>query len=112
MDLASIRVLWRRPDSMELWGIPYPMRPGRSPRDLWESTWIPDTCKTAAGYLGRFLTVPGPRDGWIWLGCPGWWGHLPEEHQAAIQTYLKPLKAQGLVPGGPGEWVELPFETP
>jgi hypothetical protein len=108
MNLASIRVLWRQPDVMALWGIPYPMRPKQSPMNLWESTKVPDTAKHAAGHYGHFLATPGPREGWIWLGSPGWWGHLTPAQQAAIATYLEPLQARDLIPVGPNEWIELP----
>lgn len=79
--LATIRVLFRRDDSLELFGIPYEMRPGQSPRDLWRA---------------------GRTDGWIWLGSPGWWGHLDSVAQHEIRTFLAENAAD--VPDGPFEW--------
>jgi hypothetical protein len=105
--LTTIRVLWRQPDTMALWGIPYEMREGQSPYDLWKSTREPDTRKIAAGWYGATLVVPGPRQNWIWLGTPGWWGNLSILEQATIQAFLKPLA--GHIPGSPCEWAVLPI---
>ncbi len=89
IDLSGIRVLWRRPDSLCLYGLPYDLRPGQSPYDLWR---------------GRKPT-PGPCDGWIWLGSPGWWGTLSCGDQEIIAAFLK-THAEN-VPGGPCEWSPL-----
>lgn len=107
MNLNTIRVLWRQPDLMALWGIPYAMRPGQSPRDLWIGRLVPD--RTFVGY-GKHVYRPGPREGWIWLGQPGWWGNLSSEAQAAIVAFLEPLRKADLVPTGPGEWQDVTVE--
>lgn len=89
MPLSTIRVLWRQPNgSMSLWGIPYPMRPGQAPRDLYE----------------RF---DGPAPDWIWLGSPGWWGAMTRERIEEVKAFLAPLREQGLIPTGPGEWADI-----
>lgn len=108
--LATIRVLWRRADTMELWGIPYDMRPGQSPRDLYMGRRIPDTLAQARGYHGATIKEPGVREDWIYLGAPGWWGHLTAEEQRTVEAFLAPLRALGLVPGGPYEWA--PIQNP
>ena len=106
--LATIRVLYRAPDTLALYGIPYYMRPGQSPRHLWESNSIPDTIATAQGWYGRTISSPGPRADWIWLGSPGWWGHLSEAEQKTIAAWLAPLRALDVIPSGPCEWSEIP----
>jgi hypothetical protein len=110
IKLETIRVLWRQPDLMSLWGIPYAMRPGQSPRQLWESRKMPDTAAQAAGYYGRTISDPGPREGWIWLGQPGWWGRYDKATQDAITAFLEPLRAAGVVPTGPAEWSDVTVE--
>lgn len=82
-DLWTIVILYRQPDTMSLYGIPYGMRAdvGQQPRDL---------------------DRPERRDGWIWLGTPGWWGSMSPGRQRAVQAYLEPL--QGIIPTGPAEW--------
>ena len=77
--LATIRVLYRAPDTLSLWGIPYGMRPGQQPRDLQRV---------------------GNTNGWIWLGCPGWWYSIPKADQDAITQWL----AARDVPAWPCEW--------
>lgn len=85
MSLSSIRVLWRCPGSMGLFGIPYEMRAGQSPRDLYDVGNVSD---------------------WTWLGSPGWWGSLSGPYQKRVAAFLGSLG--DLVPEGPGEWSELP----
>lgn len=65
--LATIRVLYRAPDTLALYGIPYEMRPGQAPRNIREDL----------------------RGAWIWLGSPGWWGSLERDEQQAISIYLE-----------------------
>lgn len=105
--LREARVLWRQPDTLALWAIPYEMRPGQQPYDLWKSTTIEDTLARARGIIGATLPTPGPRDGWIWLGTPGWWGHLTGGQRWVIEAFLEPLREQGLVPLGPCEWTKI-----
>lgn len=106
MNLSAIKVLWRSPE-LGLWGIPHEMRPGQSPRDLWESRLVPDTVKQAQGWHGATMRIPGAREGWIWLGSPGWWGHLTKAEQAEIKAFLSPLRAEGRIPGNHNEWSGL-----
>ncbi len=84
IDLSTIRILYRRPDDLALYGIPYLMRAdvGQAPRDL------------IRGNGGR---IP---EAWIYLGHPGWWSHMPREDQAAVKAWLVGKDA----PGNPGEW--------
>lgn len=105
IDLASIRTLYRQPDCLALWGIPYNMRPGQSPRDLWNAP-RPDVLARVAGRSGAMMHAPGPLDDWIFLGCPGWWCNIPREDQQQIQIWLD--KLGDLVPGNPCEWATVP----
>ncbi len=84
-DLDSIKVLFRRDDSLELFGVPYLMRPGQSPRDIFR----------AGNTRGK----------WIWLGGPGWWGSMSKPEQALVKAFL--VKHKDDVPTGPNEWSVL-----
>ena len=52
-------VLWRSPDTLTLWGIPYDMRPGQSPADLFAAAPFP-----RPGWYGAAGRAAGPREGW------------------------------------------------
>lgn len=105
IDLSSIRVLYRQPDTLALWGIPYDLRPGQSPRDLWNAP-RPDVLARAAGRSGAMIHAPGPLDDWIWLGCPGWWCNIERADQQQIAAWLE--KLGDLVPDNPCEWAVVP----
>lgn len=79
--LGTIQVLFRAPDVMALWGIPYPMRPGQAPLDLYRANRL---------------------SGWIWLGCPGWFGSMRAAEVRCVQGYLRRHAAD--IPQGPCEW--------
>lgn len=85
-NLQTVRVLYRDANC-QLWGIPYLMRRdvGQQPRDLQRA---------------------GRTEGWIWLGSPGWWGHMTHAEQVETETFLARVKDQ--IPGNPFEWDELP----
>ena len=87
-----IVVLFRAADTMQLWGLPYRMRDevSQSPRHLWNRP----------GYGGEYR-APGPLEDWIYLGSPGWWGHLNDEQQTAVKEFLSRVE---WVPEGPYEW--------
>lgn len=108
--MATIRVLWRQPDSMTLWGIPHAMREGQSPRDLWEGRRIPDTLAAARGWHGATMRVPGPREDWIYLGEPGWYGNRTAEQIGAIERFKLTID-RGTIPSGPCEWIDLGFNA-
>lgn len=86
--MIKIKTLWRQPDTMSLWGLPFRMNReiGQEPRHLWE-----------AG-----------RKSFIWLGSPGWFGSMTEAEQAEVKAFL--AQHEGNIPLGPGEWDELPEE--
>lgn len=90
-DLGSIRILFRAPDTLDLWGIPYLMRRdvGQAPRHLFRSE------------------VPGAGAGWIWLGSPGWYGHLSRDEQALVREYVEAARGRDEIPGHPYEWCEV-----
>lgn len=105
--LATIKVIWRQPDTMALWGIPHAMRPGQQPYDLWRARQVwraPDRggpLATEFSHLWR--TSPEPKADWVWLGAPGWWGSMTAAEQALVAAWLA---RQPDLPSGPCEWVE------
>lgn len=102
INLNSIRTLYRQPDTLALWGIPYDMRPGQNPRDLWNASRPDVLLARAGGRLGAMMHAPGPLDDWIYLGCPGWWGSIEEADQKRIAAWL--ARHAELVPENPCEW--------
>lgn len=93
--LETIRVLYREPDSLSLWGVPYEMRPGQSPRDIfgWRD-----------GHEPRYRTDKTAPE-WIWLGTPGWYGSYTRPQIEEIKHWIA---VQGdKVPENPCEWCEL-----
>lgn len=105
-QLSRIKVLWRQPDTLSLWGIPYDMRPGQSPYDLWRSTTIADTAAAACGRYGYRITTPGPRPGWLWLGRPGWWGGITGNEQDTLKLWLAVVA--DYIPGNACEFDAIP----
>lgn len=101
--LDSIIILWRQPDLLTLWGIPYRMREdvGQQPYDLWKARrdWRP----LPPGWHGGSKQIS--LDDWVYLGEPGWWGNMTRENQKLVQAFLE--KHKGTIPGNPCEWVEL-----
>jgi hypothetical protein len=99
LPLSSIRVLFRAPDALTLWGIPYEMRPGQSPRDLWRAyhEWTPPR----PGWYGSNR----PNLGWIYLGEPGWYGSTSPARVAEIKAFLTTHKED--IPDNPYEWSTL-----
>jgi len=113
--LDSIKVLFRAPEHLGLYGIPYEMRPGQSPGDLWRSTGYIDPYATnehGQRMSGTRVVTPGAREDWVFLGYPGWWGHVSREEQDEIAAFLKPLEEADLVPGGPYEWSQIDRPLP
>lgn len=98
--LTKIKVLFRQSDTMALYGIPYEMRPGQSPRDLMRGS-----PRLPYGTHGAPFRPAGPREDWLWLGTPGWWGHFSPADQEAIKAFL--VKHGDMVPTHPGEWSAL-----
>lgn len=101
--LQTIKVLWRQPDTLTLWGIPYRMREdvGQQPYDLWKAHR--DYVLPKPGWYGSKQI---DLSDWIYLGEPGWYGNLSKEDQAAIEQFL----AKHDVPGGPCEWSDISGE--
>jgi hypothetical protein len=104
-DLSTIRVLWRQPDTLALWGIPYEMRPGQSPRDLWRARDA-----YVAPRPGHYGSKRVNLDDWIWLGQPGWFGSMSTERVTEVKAFIARHRAD--VPGNPYEWTTLPKENP
>jgi hypothetical protein len=99
MNLDSIKVLFRAPDTMGLYGIPYRMREGQQPGDLWRAHIVHSDV-----YIDGNMPRVGLAD-WLWLGSPGWWGSMKKADQKQVAAWLQELGP--LVPGGPYEWVDL-----
>lgn len=78
--LASIKILYRRPDTMTLWGSPYLCEP-RLLFDRFSSDWV---------YLGS--------ESWYYGG---------KECKDLIARWLAPLRSTGVVPDSPGEYSEI-----
>lgn len=101
--LAEVRVLWRQPDTLALWGIPYDMREGQSPNDLarahrnWEAPRY-------GSYGSKRIDISD----WVWIGQPGWWGSWTSSDIAALKTWLASPRIAENIPGGPCEWTTLP----
>lgn len=91
--LRTIRVLFRTPESLDLYGIPY--IPQGSPRDLY--------CRRRRD--GN-MEIVGPKSDWIWLGTPGWFGNYNEKQIGEIKAFLK--LHHDTIPGNPYEWAVLP----
>ena len=81
MDLESICILYREPDTLSLWGIPYDMRPGQQPADI------------------------ADRAGWVWLGSPGWYGSMSPGEIEVVRAFRD--RWLSAIPGGPNEWSRL-----
>ena len=94
-DLDGIKILFRAPDTLALYGIPYKMREGQQPGDLWRANRDPHPY----GHTGNRLK------GWLWLGSPGWYGHMSDREQTMIDDFLRTLG--DMVPGNPYEWSEI-----
>jgi hypothetical protein len=60
-DYDSIKILFRAPN-LELYGIPYLMRDGQTPKHLWESEYpYIEICGE------KYPRIPGPQHDWICL---------------------------------------------
>ena len=84
----TIRVLYRDAN-LSLWGVPYNLRPGQSPRHIQDA---------------------GNARDWIWLGSPGWFGGMTIAEMDEVRAYL--AKLGPLVPGNAYEHSTLESEAP
>jgi len=101
-SLDTILVLFRAPDTLlGLWGIPYRMRDGQQPGDIWRAhrDYVPPPYGTYGS------KAPNISD-WIYLGTPGWFGDMTEVRIAEIKAFLARLG--DVVPGSPNEWAVVP----
>lgn len=107
--LSSIVVLYREPDTMTIWGIPYAMRPGQSPRDLLRGDERRrETHEYNARYSDTYRqahTFRAAKDDWIYLGSEGWYGSMSAERIAEVKAFLAAHEDD--VPQYPGEWCPL-----
>lgn len=98
--LKTIKVLFRMPDSLALIGIPYDMKPGQQPRDLWKA--FRDYIPLRPGHYGSKQI---DLSDWIWLGTPGWFYDYTREEIAEIKAFIE--KHRDDVPGNPYEWSRI-----
>lgn len=106
-NLDTIVILYRRPDTLTLYGIPYDMRPGQSPKDIWDGPmYNPDHPNRRTVAVDKQLFAP-PRE-WIWLGQPGWWGHFTRDGIELVKAWLDAHKDD--IPNGPNEWSRVTKE--
>jgi len=94
-----IKILFMAPDTLTLWGIPYEMRPGQQPGDLFRARR--DHVPPEPGYYGSKRV---DLSDWIYLGEPGWFGST--KGLAETKAFLAniPMEAK---PQGPFEWTRL-----
>lgn len=100
--LKNIKVLFRTPDSLALYGIPYNMREdcGQQPGDLWRA--YRDYEPPPPGHYGsKQIDISD----WVWLGTPGWFGHMTTEEIEVVKEFLAEHKDD--VPGNPYEWSRI-----
>lgn len=106
--LRAIKTLWRQPDTMTLWGLPYVLRPGQSAYNLFkaERDWR----------RPRYDDRTGPRRislaDWVYLGEPGWWGRRGEGEKQRVERYLSRPDIRGCVPESPVEQSPVPCDEP
>lgn len=94
--LQTVRVLWCEPETLRLWGIPYDLRPGQQPRDLWRESaawrggaradWI-QLKRTEVEIVGG--RAPGNAYEWakVCLGSDGRF-HYQDEYQGSWERVL------------------------
>lgn len=82
--LAGAKVLFRDPVGTGLWAIPYDMREGQQPGDLWRARNTKD---------------------WVWLGSPGWYGNMSKGEIEVAKAFV--AKHSGNIPREPYEWTKL-----
>ena len=109
-DLDKIVVIWRQPDTLALWGVPYAMRDdcGQTPKHLWDARKSFYEKPISNRVYAR--KNPTNLDDWIWLGQPGWWGSLLPEERTAIEVWLAPLATLDLIPRDVCAFVDLQKE--
>ena len=102
-NFQSIRILFRAPDSCQLFGIPYEMRRdvGQAPRHLWEASKRRYEKLASSSYhsgpLGPCIP-PDPMKDWIVI----------DEFEPDTKAWLSALDD---VPMGPFEWCECQFAS-
>lgn len=93
-NISKIRVLFRAPDTLTLYGVPYEMREGQAPRDIF-----------VGPFKDRFVGE------WVYLGEPGWFGLADAAQVKLAKQFIEALKLTDDVPSGSYEWVRLKRES-
>lgn len=85
--MSRVVVLWRQPDTLWLWAIPYTMRPTQSPHHILER------------YRGDWQRLLLPMDFDFAAQSP-----KTQRSMASLERVLRPL---GIVPENPMEWIDI-----
>jgi hypothetical protein len=104
--LGTIHVLWCHPYNGALYGVPYPMRPGQSPTDIWRAP-----ARRERAYSPKL----GFHDAWFDEVVPNDWIHLnPYEPDTKVWlAHIEAIEGKGTVPSQAYEWSTItPTETP
>ena len=102
--VEGVVVLWRHPYNGWLYGIPYAMRPGQSPTDIWRG---PSVRVRSMVVRGDCMLVEDMNTGEV---VPAEW-KLIYERDPVVASMLRELEARddwGGVPSQPYEWSRMP----
>ncbi len=107
--LEGVRILFRSPDAGGLWGVPYLMREGQAPYDLWKARkdFLNNLSFAAYDYrrsLDEDVQKRLALEDWVLI--PEFeWDYRSEEDKRDALAFLE--KWKGSIPKGPREWVVL-----
>jgi len=112
-SLATVKVVFRSPEALSLWGIPYEMRPDQIPGTLWQNRMVEDTSAVSRGWPGAKKSLPGPREDWLYLGepggAPGWFGRMSTTSRELnlMRDFVARLRETGNLPKKPWGWISI-----
>lgn len=102
--MDSIQVLYRDPILGNLWGIPYNMREGQEPTNIWNGKTMQDPMHPPPVYRGYTVPDPGPQEDWVYL-ADAFVEVLSPEERKIIEEFFAPIEEKGWMPKGFREWV-------
>jgi len=110
-DLDRVEIFFRAPYNLYLFGIPYRMREGQQPGDLWraEDEW--EERHGAPKPWGYGSPKPDILKGWLLIPEPGTgtFDKLASEDQRRVRAFL--ARHRVAVPQNPSEWSELSHDS-
>lgn len=109
-SFEHIRVLWRHPYNGWLYGVPYEMRPGQSPTDIFRGKGHREPCMNFIGD-GSGRLVSGER--WVDEVVPSDW-MLLSESDPQTRAWLRAVEdrdGRGTVPCRAYEWAAINKES-